>query len=44
VTGLSGYDAAFVAAARHLDLPLVTADAQIKAAAKDGVLMLGDLS
>jgi predicted nucleic acid-binding protein len=43
-TGLSGYDAAFVAAARHLDLPLVTADASIKAAAEDGVLMLSDLS
>lgn len=42
-TGLSGYDAAFLAGARHLSLPLVTADAHIKTVAPDEVLLLGDL-
>lgn len=43
-TGLSGYDAAFLAGARHLSLPLVTADKHIKTVAPDEVLMLGELS
>jgi predicted nucleic acid-binding protein len=35
-TGLSGYDAAFVAAARSLAIPLITGDTQIiRAAARD---------
>lgn len=37
-TGLSGYDAAFVAAARELGVPLVTADRRVAEAAPESVV------
>ena len=44
-TRLSGYDAAFVAAARGLGIPLITADARITREAQDGdVLSLAALA
>jgi predicted nucleic acid-binding protein len=42
-TGLSGYDAAFVAAARSLAIPLITADTQVIRAAAGDVLGLDEL-
>jgi predicted nucleic acid-binding protein len=42
-TGLSGYDAGFVAAARSLAIPLITADTQIIRAAAGEVLGLDTL-
>jgi len=41
--GLSGYDAAFVAAARRLGVPLVTCDRRLAASA-DEALLLTDLA
>ena len=41
-SGLSGYDAAFLAAARRSGVPLVTADRRL--AAEDGALALADLA
>src|SRR5207248_4667612 len=43
-TGLSGYDAAFVATARSLEIPLITADTAIIEAAPDTAISVATLA